>query len=63
MATFFAIIGVIALFILGKFIYDTYLTNNTTRRWNVYKRNHPEDAAKVERNGGLSFNNKSQKTR
>jgi len=63
MATFFAIIGVIALFILGKFIYDTYLTNNTTRRWNVYKRNHPEDAAKVERNGGLSFNNKSQKTK
>jgi len=48
MATFFAIIGVIALFILGKFIYDTYLTNNTTRRWNVYKRNHPEDAAKVD---------------
>ena len=44
MTTFLSIIGLIALFMFGKFIYDTYLTNNTERDWAVYKKENPEDA-------------------
>lgn len=49
MTTFLSIIGLIALFIFGKFIYDTYLTNNTERDWEVYKQGNPLDAARIER--------------
>ncbi|MEJ8758460.1 hypothetical protein WG947_15710 [Pontibacter sp. H259] len=51
-----AFIGLIALVILGKFIYDTYLTNNTDRDWENFKVSEPEKAARIERNKILDFN-------
>lgn len=36
MGAFITIIGSIIIFIIGKFIYDSYLTNNTEDNWNKY---------------------------
>ena len=55
MITFLALIGVVALFTFFKFIYDTYLTDNTNKRWNVYKKDFPQQAAQIENNKGLNF--------
>jgi len=55
MTTFLTFIGLIALFIVGKFIYDTYLTNNTERDWQEYKRANPHEANVLESNEGLNF--------
>lgn len=60
MTTFLTFVGIIALFILGKFIYDTYLTNRTEKDWNEYKQSNPESAARIERNKGLDFSTKSK---
>ncbi len=51
-------IGIIALIVLGKFIYDTYLTNNTNRNWQEFKNKYPEDATRLDRNNGLDFSTK-----
>jgi tetratricopeptide (TPR) repeat protein len=48
--TFLIVAGV---FLLLKFIYDSYLTNNTNRRWNEYKRQDPETARKIENQHGV----------
>ncbi|GAB2601435.1 hypothetical protein [Spirosoma areae] len=58
---FLAVIGVIALFFFGKFIYDTYITDNTDKNWEKYQKNNPESAAGIEGNRGLNFNTQSIK--
>ena len=40
---------------IGKFIYDTYLTNNTEKDWEEYKRKYPHEAKVVETNKGLNL--------
>jgi hypothetical protein len=55
MTTFLTFIGVIALFLIAKFIYDTYLTNNTEKSWHDYKLNNPHEAQVLENNKGLNF--------
>jgi hypothetical protein len=49
MNTLLIFIIVTIAFIIGKFIYDSYLTNNTNRRWAEFKSNNPEVVYKVER--------------
>jgi hypothetical protein len=56
---FLAVVGAIALFFFGKFIYDTYITDNTNKNWEKYQRNNSESAARAEKNKGLDFNTKS----
>lgn len=50
------VIGAITLFFVGKFIYDTYITDNTEKNWEKFRRSNPEEAARLERNEGLNFN-------
>lgn len=49
------ILGIILLIVIGKFIYDTYLSNNTKERWEDYKEQNPAKAYEIERNQGLDF--------
>lgn len=42
------IIGIIAIGIVLKFVYDTYLTNNTEEEWQKYKVKNPIDAHMLE---------------
>ena len=58
MSTFLSIIGIFALIMIFKFIYDTYLTNNTEKDWQKYKQDYPEDAERIDKNKGLNFNTK-----
>lgn len=60
MTKFLEFIGIIALFIIGKFIYDTFFTDRTEKNWNQYKQSNPEDAARIERNRGLDLSTKSK---
>lgn len=60
MTTFVIFIGIIALFIFGKFIFDTYLTNRTEKDWDQYKQSNPERAARIEKNKGFDFSEKSK---
>ena len=57
-----AIIGFIALLFLGKFIWDTFLTGNTDKDYEVNKRQNPEETARLENNVArgeyLNFNYK-----
>ncbi len=48
MGTFGTIILIIVLVIIGKFIYDTYLTNNTEKNFEEYRKKDPIAAAKLE---------------
>jgi uncharacterized protein YnzC (UPF0291/DUF896 family) len=50
------ILGIILLFIIGKFVYDTFLTNNTTETKEWYKEHYPEENYRLDRNEGLDFN-------
>lgn len=63
MTTFLVFVGIIALFILAKFIFDTYLTDRTKEDWNQYQKTNPEDAARILRNKGLDFNVNSSSIR
>lgn len=49
------VIGVIALLFVGKFVYDTFLTDNTERDWNEYQRTNPHKATVLENNEGLNL--------
>ncbi|MBU2940154.1 hypothetical protein KO494_11465 [Lacinutrix sp. C3R15] len=42
------LIIIVVVLIFGKFIYDSYLTDNTEKRWEEYKESDPMGAAKVE---------------
>ena len=48
------------MFFFGKFIYDTFLTNNTERDWNEYKHNNPIEARRVEKSSGLDISGSPQ---
>jgi phage pi2 protein 07 len=39
---------VIVIAVIGKFIYDTYLTNNAEKNWEKYREEYPLDAAKID---------------
>jgi len=60
MGSILSIIGIIALLFFGKFVYDTFLTNNTERDWEEYKQSDPVGAARVEKNNGLDISTKSK---
>src|SRR5690606_1317113 len=49
MMTFLAILGAVFLILLGKFVYDSFLTNNTEKRWTDFRNHFPEEAKKIER--------------
>lgn len=42
------LILIIVVFIIGKFIYDTYLTDNTEKNWETYRQTNPEDASRID---------------
>ncbi|MDM8162239.1 hypothetical protein QUH73_20665 [Labilibaculum sp. K2S] len=60
MNTILTFIGIIALFAIGKFVYDTYFTNNAQKNWDEYKKNNPESGARIERNKGFDISTKSR---
>ncbi|PKG52912.1 hypothetical protein [Olleya sp. 1-3] len=39
---------IVVLIVIGKFIYDSYLSNNTEERWQEYKKTNPHRARRVE---------------
>lgn len=43
------VIIIIVLIVIGKFIYDSYLTNKTDERWQEYKKSDPHNARRIER--------------
>ncbi|WP_210521946.1 hypothetical protein [Hymenobacter terricola] len=45
-----SILGILFLVFIGKFIWDTYVTGETDRRFEVTKRKNPEEAARLENN-------------
>ena len=60
METLLIFIGIIGLFMIFKFIYDTYLTNNTEKGWQEFTNSDPESAARIERNELLDFSTESK---
>ena len=61
MATFFAFLGIFFLILLIKFIYDTYVTDNTENDWKEFKKTNPNEAAQIKANKGLDL--RTNKTR
>lgn len=49
MGIFLSILGFIFLMIILKFVYDTYLTNNTENKWQEHVKDHPKDAEYFEK--------------
>lgn len=60
METLLIILGLFVAFFVLKFIYDSYLTNNTNEKWSEYRRVNPEEAARIENNKGLNLNTKQR---
>lgn len=56
MGTILTFLGIVLIFLFFKFIWDSYLTNNTERNWQEYKQQFPAEAERIESNPGLSFN-------
>jgi hypothetical protein len=56
------ILGIIVILVIGKFIYDTFLTNNTENNWNAYKRQNPHQASVLEQNKGLNIRSDNIRT-
>ncbi|MEF3077855.1 hypothetical protein [Winogradskyella poriferorum] len=48
MSFLYFLIAVVAVIIIFKFIYDSYLTNNTERRWQEFKKVDPNWASRIE---------------
>jgi hypothetical protein len=46
----------LVLLIIGKFIYDSFLTNNTQKNWEEYKKENPHKAIVIENSKGLNMN-------
>lgn len=59
MGAFLSILGFIFLLIILKFVYDTYLTNNTEKRWEDHIKYNREDAEYFERKFPQSSGNSS----
>jgi hypothetical protein len=55
MSAILSIFGAFALIVFIKFIYDTFLTTNTSRNWAKYQSAFPHEAAVIENNNGLNF--------
>ena len=55
MGVFGTIVLVVVIYFLGKFIYDSYLTDNTEKQWNEFKKSDPMTADKIE---GSTIRNK-----
>lgn len=55
------IFGIIFLIVIGKFVYDTYMSNNTEKNWKKFKDSYPEKAAQIQNNSGLNFRTPSIK--
>lgn len=49
--------AVILLF--AKFIYDSFLTNNTEKNWDAYKKSNPNQAIVLETNGAFNLKTKA----
>lgn len=50
------VIGVIALLVFAKFLFDTYVTGSNQKNFEEYKNREPEEAARIQRNKGLNLN-------
>ena len=46
----------IVILIIGKFVYDSFLTNNTEKNWEKYKKENPHKAIVIENSKGLNMN-------
>ena len=57
MGTFLTFLGIIFVILVIKFIWDSYLTDNTEKRWREYKRQTPAEAERIEANTGLNLKN------
>ncbi len=55
-----AILGVIFLVILVKFIYDNFLSNNAAETSEWYRKKYPEEAYRLDNNRGLNMNVKTK---
>lgn len=49
-------IGIFALVLIAKFLFDTYVTGNTQKDFNNYRKSNPEQAARIMLNKGLNLN-------
>ena len=56
MTTILIIISTLAIALFGKFIYDSYITNNTKDQWDRYKKLNPEKATVVENSSPFNMN-------
>ncbi len=46
----------IILLTIGKFIYDSFLTNNTEKNWEKFKKDYPHKATTIENSKGFNMN-------
>jgi len=51
-----ALLGIIFIVIIVKFLYDNFATNNAANNWDQYKTNFPEEAHRLDTNKGLNMN-------
>jgi hypothetical protein len=51
-----AILGVIFLIFIIKFIYDNFLSDNASKTSEWYKQNYPEESYRLDNNQGLNMN-------
>lgn len=56
MSTFLGFLTLVFIFFIGKFIYDTYLTNNTKERFDEFARQNPEEAFKISKGEEFTTN-------
>lgn len=54
------IFGIIFILIILKFIYDTFLTNNTAETKKIFKEDYPEENYRLDNNNGLDLNVKAK---
>ena len=55
METILTLLGLVFVFVIGRFVWDTFVTGKTERDWQDYKHRYPAEAERVERNRGLDF--------
>jgi Leucine-rich repeat (LRR) protein len=60
MQVIFTFLGVLFLFLIVKYVYDTFLTNNTKELLEEYERTNPEESQRLKRNKGLNLNTKPE---
>lgn len=60
MTSILYIISILAIALIGKFIYDSYLTDNTDKIWKNYKLQNPQKAIVLENSSPFNFNTKAE---